>query len=212
MPTASPTIPAGLPVLGAGRHLGPDDGGCIMEIASLLAGERWSDHPRSVDPLLALLARAVNDAVTDGFRPRLLRLVPDMIGTRRRVLDRAPRLVSGALAAARSVGIDDARFPAIAARAARQWADATATPGRSRTTPRPVRAWRAASYRGRAALDLGTVLLRLTSGPPDPARDRRLHELLVWAVEVCRAPQPATGGPGAQGSETVLVRGPARST
>ena len=73
-------IPDQLPVISRGRHLEPEDGGCIMEIASLLAGERWSDAPRCTHPLLAAVARLVNDEVGDEARQQLLQLVPELVG------------------------------------------------------------------------------------------------------------------------------------
>jgi hypothetical protein len=51
-----------------------------MEFASYLAGERWSDSPPCTHPLLASLARQVNDSVSDDARQTLLSLVPDVIG------------------------------------------------------------------------------------------------------------------------------------
>jgi hypothetical protein len=51
-----------------------------MEFASFLAGERWSDHPRCTHPLLAGLARAINDQTSDEGRQRLLGLIPSVIG------------------------------------------------------------------------------------------------------------------------------------
>ena len=51
-----------------------------MEYASYLAGERWSDHPACTHPLLAELARQVNDHVSDDGRQELVELVPDVIG------------------------------------------------------------------------------------------------------------------------------------
>lgn len=51
-----------------------------MEYASYLAGERWSDHPACTHPLLAELARQVNDHISDGARQDLVELVPDVIG------------------------------------------------------------------------------------------------------------------------------------
>ncbi len=53
-----------------------------MEYASYLAGERWSDHPSCTDPVLAALARAVNDLVSDTRRQELLADVPRVIGLR----------------------------------------------------------------------------------------------------------------------------------
>ncbi len=51
-----------------------------MEFASYLAGERWSDHPSCTHPLLAGLARLVNDHTSDAARPRLAELIPSVIG------------------------------------------------------------------------------------------------------------------------------------
>ena len=46
-----------------------------MELASFLAGERWSDHPAYSRPLLAALARDVNDCTSDTSRQRLAELI-----------------------------------------------------------------------------------------------------------------------------------------
>jgi hypothetical protein len=51
-----------------------------MELASFLAGERWSDHPACTHPLLAALARHVNDRTSDANRQRLAGLIPSVIG------------------------------------------------------------------------------------------------------------------------------------
>lgn len=51
-----------------------------MELASYLAGERWTDHPQCTHPLLAMLARAVNDLTVDAERPKLAPLIPSVIG------------------------------------------------------------------------------------------------------------------------------------
>lgn len=82
-PADRPAAPDGLPLLVAGRHVRPADGACFMEFASVLAGERFSDHPRCTHALLAALARAVNDTVDDATRQQLLPLVPTVIGVRR---------------------------------------------------------------------------------------------------------------------------------
>jgi hypothetical protein len=51
-----------------------------MEVASYLAGERWSAHPACTHPLLAALARDVNDHISDPGRARLAELAPSVIG------------------------------------------------------------------------------------------------------------------------------------
>jgi hypothetical protein len=69
-----------LPMLSRGKHRRPRKGACFMEFASYLAGERWSDHPACTHPLLASLARQVNDHVSDESRQSLVELIPDVIG------------------------------------------------------------------------------------------------------------------------------------
>ncbi|HYY79723.1 MAG TPA: hypothetical protein VFD04_11140 [Actinomycetes bacterium] len=69
-----------LPILSHGKHRNPRKGACFMELASVLAGERWSDHPACTHPLLAAVARRVNDATSDAGRQRLAELVPSVIG------------------------------------------------------------------------------------------------------------------------------------
>jgi hypothetical protein len=71
----------GLPALEAGSHARPEQGACLLEYVSVLAGERFCDRPRCVDRRLASLARAVNDALDDTARPQLARLAPALIGT-----------------------------------------------------------------------------------------------------------------------------------
>ena len=73
-------LPDMLPVLSRGKHRRPRKGACFMELASYLAGERWSDHPACTHPLLAHVARQVNDYTTDEGRPRLAELIPSVIG------------------------------------------------------------------------------------------------------------------------------------
>jgi hypothetical protein len=73
-------VPELIPELSRGKHRNPRRGACFMELASFLAGERWSDHPTSTHPLLATLARLVNDHTSDAGRGRLVELVPSVIG------------------------------------------------------------------------------------------------------------------------------------
>ncbi|WP_299035600.1 hypothetical protein [uncultured Pseudokineococcus sp.] len=77
---AAGAVPAAMPVLSRGRHRSPRTGACFMEMASFLAGERWSDHPACTHPLLAQLARDVNDRTSDAARARLGLLVPSVVG------------------------------------------------------------------------------------------------------------------------------------
>lgn len=74
--------PGHVPILSRGKHRSPRKGACFMEFASYLAGERWSDHPSCTHPLLAALARGVNDLMSDDGRQRLAPLIPSVIGLR----------------------------------------------------------------------------------------------------------------------------------
>jgi hypothetical protein len=74
------SVPDQLPILSRGKHRNPRKGACFMEMASYLAGERWSDHPVCTHPLLATVARDVNDATSDEARARLAVLIPSVIG------------------------------------------------------------------------------------------------------------------------------------
>lgn len=69
-----------MPVLSQGKHRNARKGACFMELASYLAGEKWSDHPDCTHPVLARLCREVNDHVDDYGRERIAPLIPDVIG------------------------------------------------------------------------------------------------------------------------------------
>jgi hypothetical protein len=68
--------------LGRGRHAVPGDEVCVMELASMLAGEPFSDHPRAVCPVLGALLRAYNDHIDDHRRQALYPLASLVVGTR----------------------------------------------------------------------------------------------------------------------------------
>ena len=80
MSMAQPDVPDMVPVLSRGSHRNPRKGACFMELASYLAGERWSDHPACTHSLLASVARLVNDYTSDSGRPHLAELIPSVIG------------------------------------------------------------------------------------------------------------------------------------
>src|SRR4051794_41163630 len=68
--------------LGPGRHHGPGPEVCVMELASMLAGERFSDRPTSVCPIVGALLRAHNDALDELQRGDLYRYAAEAVGTR----------------------------------------------------------------------------------------------------------------------------------
>ena len=66
----------------AGGHQ-PNSKMCVMEAAAYVAGEKWSDHPSCVSPLLGAFLRSWNDAILDDkARTDLLApLIPLVLGT-----------------------------------------------------------------------------------------------------------------------------------
>lgn len=68
--------------LSRGSHQSPKQGLCVMELASLLAGERFSDHPASVCPVIGSLMRSYNDAISDERRQDLYPYAARILGTR----------------------------------------------------------------------------------------------------------------------------------
>jgi hypothetical protein len=71
-------MPTAMPILAAGRHRSPRRGACLMEYTSVLAGERFSDAPRCTDPVMAAVARAVNDYSSDSGRQRIAPYAGDL--------------------------------------------------------------------------------------------------------------------------------------
>ncbi|WP_245777914.1 hypothetical protein [Lentzea xinjiangensis] len=70
-----------VPRLSKGWHRTPADGWCLMELTSVLAGEVWSDRPACVHPVLACVARCVNDRSSEDGRRELLPFATEVIGT-----------------------------------------------------------------------------------------------------------------------------------
>jgi hypothetical protein len=68
--------------LARGKHSSPRDGVCVMELASMLSGEGFSDRPYCVSPAIAGFLRAYNDFIDDGLRQDLFRLASAVVGTR----------------------------------------------------------------------------------------------------------------------------------
>jgi hypothetical protein len=65
-----------------GRHSSPEQGACVVELASMLAEERFSDHPRCVCPVVAAYMRTVNDGAPEGELRRLVPYAAQIVGTR----------------------------------------------------------------------------------------------------------------------------------
>lgn len=97
--------------LSRGKHASPAQGACVMELASMLAGERFTDRPRSVSPVVAALLRCYNDGLDDDRRQELYRFAAAAVGTRDRAAE-AARLEAAGL----EFGVERSRFGRIGRR------------------------------------------------------------------------------------------------
>ncbi|GAA2724250.1 hypothetical protein [Cellulomonas aerilata] len=210
MPSTAPDV---LPLLARGKHRSPRRGACFMELASYLAGERWSDHPACTHPVLARLARGVNDATSDDARPRLARYIPSVIGLTSAdprwdheiavvaacaalpvaAEERQRVLAVGLLACERLLAVADGRDPADLRPAAR--AALADVPLAARWAERFTREHGlGGSTRdpAPAVVDFAVQALALSAAPDT---DARLATVLEQAVAVCRTLAGAQGDP-----------------
>jgi hypothetical protein len=68
--------------LSRGRHDSPDEGACVMELASILAGDEFSDRPVSVCPAIAAFLTQHNDSIDDERRQDLYAYAAKVVGSR----------------------------------------------------------------------------------------------------------------------------------
>jgi uncharacterized protein YjiS (DUF1127 family) len=68
--------------LSKGKHISPEDGACVMELASMLAGEPFSDHPACACPVIGSFLRAYNDSLDDERRQDLYAYAAKVVGSR----------------------------------------------------------------------------------------------------------------------------------
>ncbi len=180
-----------------------------MEFASYLAGERWSDHPACTHPLLAALARHVNDCTSNAGRQRLVELVPSVIGLTSDDPHVDARIALRAAATALPVVAAD-RVMAVAVVVCQQvladldgrpegWLDEQSRRALARapyaadwarryhrdntTSLRTFRRHTAPSIVRDAVVGIGQACV------PEP--DRLLHDLLAEAIDDCRHWAPA---------------------
>jgi hypothetical protein len=86
--------------LSKGKHVSPADGACVMELASMLAGETFSDHPASVCPVIGSFLRAYNDSIDERRRQDLYGYAARVVGSRAGISvqrERAERLMAWAI-------------------------------------------------------------------------------------------------------------------
>ena len=68
--------------LSKGKHTDPEDGACVMELASMLAGETFTDHPASVCPVIGSFLRSYNDSIDGQRRQTLYEYASKVVGSR----------------------------------------------------------------------------------------------------------------------------------
>ncbi len=69
--------------LQSGSHSNKAEGMCLLEATALFSGEKFSDHPACVDPVLASFGRSWNDGLrSDEEREQLKLYIPQLVGTR----------------------------------------------------------------------------------------------------------------------------------
>jgi hypothetical protein len=69
--------------LTAGGHTSPREGVCVVELASLIAQEEFSDRPDCVCPVIASFLRGWNDRAPYAERQRLAPYAERIVGSRR---------------------------------------------------------------------------------------------------------------------------------
>jgi hypothetical protein len=78
-------------LLSSGSHKSADDGRCAMEWVAYLAGEKHSDQPVCVSPMLKEFCIRLNDALPDDQRQRMRPYLARTIGTAGDRLDESRR-------------------------------------------------------------------------------------------------------------------------
>jgi hypothetical protein len=68
--------------LSPGGHASPGEGACVVELASLIANEEFSDRPRCVCPVIGSFLRGLNDRAAHAERQRLVPYAPRIVGSR----------------------------------------------------------------------------------------------------------------------------------
>jgi hypothetical protein len=67
--------------LARGRHRSPRFGDCVMELASMLAAQPFSDRPANASPVIGAFLRTYNDGIDDERRQDLYPLAASIVGS-----------------------------------------------------------------------------------------------------------------------------------
>jgi hypothetical protein len=147
--------------LSAGGHSHAGAGMCVMELASVLAGEAFNAYSESVCPVIAMFLRYYNDLLDDRPRQELIPYAAHVVGTR-----------------------VDTRTEAERARMCRRWVVRVARPGIRR---RPF--WTQLGLRRsqRHAAAAAYAALVAAASPGNHPRALELLDALIWGPA---SPQP----------------------
>ncbi|WUJ69948.1 hypothetical protein OG809_33225 [Kribbella soli] len=153
-----------------------------MEMVAAAAGGSWTDRPTCTPPVLAHLARAVNDSTTSETRPKLASFIPDLVT--RPDLDgqrQADIAVVAVILAAAAAADTVPRGPMVALMRQR---DQVAAVGEARAGLLPR--LKAARLHHRFMLVTRAVVRAMCASNSQGDRDERLHALLLAAVNAQR--------------------------
>jgi hypothetical protein len=148
--------------LQAGSHDGPAGGVCVMELASMLSGERFSDRPACVSTVAAALLRGYNDGLDADRRQTLKRFAAAAVGTADDGVGERARRRIAARGLGATIAVDGPRH--VLARAYVALFPYHAARGRAR---------RVAAGDDALHERLCAVFDRLMVGPPSPTGPRR---------------------------------------
>lgn len=174
-------------VLRRRHHAHPRTGACLVEFAATLPGGVWTDRPLDVQPILAAVARRVNDRTSDDARIALLPWAAWLVGTNGNHDEDRDTAIAARTGAAALRHADPATATRLAAGLARvAWPTPTGH-GRLHT-------WRRKVSHRRNTLRL--IRLAITTLAATPHPDETLRALLADTVNLTR---------GHQGLEPVVV-------
>jgi hypothetical protein len=188
-----------VPFLNGGAHPSAEQGMCLMEAVSEKARLPWSDEPPCTHPLLAHLARVVNDASSDHGRQDLKALVSDLASAAPGDATQAAQTSARVAVACTEVALEFRASPLLnhlhrvaAAQLVRESRSSTGGPGRFARTRRLM------FERGPGARAIEVAASACLHAPP-AGRDAALRELL--RVGIAAAHKASAGGARPRGDD-----------
>ena len=185
-----------VPFLSAGAHLSAEEGMCLMEAVSETARLPWSDAPPCTHPLLARLARVVNDASSDHGRQQLNALISDLASAAPGDATQAAQTSARVAVACTGVALQFRASPLLnhlhgvaAAQLVRECRYSAGVPGRFARTRRRMFA------RGPGARAIEVAASACLHVPP-AGRDAALRELLRVGIAAAHQSPSGAARPG----------------